>query len=97
MLLNSSNIVSILFSDELYLSLFGIMECTSFFPWAHSVDNKDLATKGNFREFFKTQVMYKKVLDIKDQHILDLSRENERMCYYRVCFIGVTVSWGGWQ
>ena len=72
MLLNSSNIVSILFSDELYLSLFGIMEY-----------NKDLATKGNFREFFKTKVMYKKVLDIKDQHILDLIHQNYRISYYR--------------
>lgn len=91
-LLNSSNIVSILFSDELYLSLFGIMECISCFLWAHSVDNKDLATKGNFREFFKTKVMYKKVLDIKDQHILDLIHQNYRISYYRVCFIVITVS-----
>ena len=80
--LGYDDVVEILFSESCYENLFGIMECDfSFFLLC--VDRPELATKGDYRNYFKTHVHFRNTMSQLNPSLLTLIHKLYRLLFYR--------------
>ncbi len=82
--LGYDDVVSVLFSDDCYLHLFGIMECINEFPRL-LLDKPDLPHKAEYRDFFLHHVHCRNTMPNLDTSLETLMHRLYRLLYYRVC------------
>ena len=80
--LGYDDVVDLIFSEDCYETLFGLMEC------AHSrilslLDRPGLPSKGDYRNYFKTHVHFRNTMSELDASFLSLIHKLYRLIFFR--------------
>ena len=89
-----TELIEIALNDKNFLTVYGILECRKHIMMIHVINNvliddgiEKLEKKSQFRKFLTEQIVFKKVVEINNQHILAKIHLNYRINFLYDCIL----------